>query len=143
MSVLLPRTGLQSRAVVGGTPDEADGSAPVLDGQCDRPPSTPQRRTLTHAAFAQLTLLHRRRLRAVVLPGPCRSPAPCVLDSTPSLASRSRPAACKQGSSRLQGPRTTQLTKEVSSPQTSPPRVEPSMGHAPLFPSESALLACN
>eukprot|EP00965_Chrysotila_dentata_P123878 4094385-Pleurochrysis_carterae.AAC.1 len=41
------------------------------------------------------------------------------------------------------GPRTTQLTKEVRSPQTSPPRVEPSMGHASFSHFESALLACN
>eukprot|EP00965_Chrysotila_dentata_P185623 6128334-Pleurochrysis_carterae.AAC.1 len=81
--------------------------------------------TALHATFARLTLLRPRRLCAAVLSSPCRSPAPCVFDSIPSLDSRSRRAACKDGSSRLQGPRPTQQTKEVRSPQTSPPRVEP------------------
>eukprot|EP00965_Chrysotila_dentata_P177338 5857076-Pleurochrysis_carterae.AAC.1 len=40
----LPCTCLQSRAVAGGTPDEAAGSAPVVDDQCDQRPSTPQHR---------------------------------------------------------------------------------------------------
>eukprot|EP00965_Chrysotila_dentata_P008812 287154-Pleurochrysis_carterae.AAC.1 len=66
----------------------------------------------SHAAFAQLTLLHPHRLRAAVFSDPCRFPAPRVFDFAPSLASRSRRAACKQGSSRPQRPRTTQLTKE-------------------------------
>eukprot|EP00965_Chrysotila_dentata_P127671 4221767-Pleurochrysis_carterae.AAC.1 len=33
--VLLHRTGLQSRAVAGGTPDEAAGSVPVVDGMAN------------------------------------------------------------------------------------------------------------
>eukprot|EP00965_Chrysotila_dentata_P186568 6160159-Pleurochrysis_carterae.AAC.1 len=53
--------------------------------------------TASHAAIAQLTLLHPCRFRAAVLSSPCRAPARCVLDSTPSLAPRSRRAACKQG----------------------------------------------
>eukprot|EP00965_Chrysotila_dentata_P088096 2908188-Pleurochrysis_carterae.AAC.1 len=49
--------------------------------------------TASHAAAAQLTLLHLCRLRAAVLSSPCRVPASCVLDPTPSLAPRSRRAA--------------------------------------------------
>eukprot|EP00965_Chrysotila_dentata_P062774 2079712-Pleurochrysis_carterae.AAC.1 len=44
--VLLPRTGLRSRDIVGGKPGEATESAPGVDGQCDRRLSAPQRRTL-------------------------------------------------------------------------------------------------
>eukprot|EP00965_Chrysotila_dentata_P245854 6206811-Pleurochrysis_carterae.AAC.1 len=74
--------------------------------------------TAWHATFAQLTRLHQRRLCAAVISNPWRSPAPRVLDSAPSLASRSRCAACKQENySCLQGPSTTQLTKEVRSLQ--------------------------
>eukprot|EP00965_Chrysotila_dentata_P095466 3155273-Pleurochrysis_carterae.AAC.1 len=40
--VLLPRTGLQSRDIDGGTPNEAVGSAPGVDGACDRRLSAPQ-----------------------------------------------------------------------------------------------------
>eukprot|EP00965_Chrysotila_dentata_P220977 6192113-Pleurochrysis_carterae.AAC.3 len=42
----LPGTGLQSRAIAGGTPDDAAGSAPAADGQCEPGPPAPQRRTL-------------------------------------------------------------------------------------------------
>eukprot|EP00965_Chrysotila_dentata_P025474 847255-Pleurochrysis_carterae.AAC.1 len=90
--------------------------------------------TASHAAFAQLRLLHPCRLRAAVLSSPCRIPARCVLDSTPSLASRSRGAACKYGSSRLQGPRTTQLTRrEEARRLLLRESYEPSMGHAPYL----------
>eukprot|EP00965_Chrysotila_dentata_P179172 5917030-Pleurochrysis_carterae.AAC.2 len=41
-----PRTGLPSRTVAGGKPDEAFESALVVDGQSDRRPSAPQPRTL-------------------------------------------------------------------------------------------------
>eukprot|EP00965_Chrysotila_dentata_P097209 3212976-Pleurochrysis_carterae.AAC.1 len=53
--------------------------------------------TASHAAPAQLTLLHPRRLRAAVLSSYFRSLSPCVSDSAASLASRSRRAACEQG----------------------------------------------
>eukprot|EP00965_Chrysotila_dentata_P050355 1668160-Pleurochrysis_carterae.AAC.1 len=44
--VLLPRTGLQSRVIAGGTSDEATGSVPVANGQCYRHLSAPQRRAV-------------------------------------------------------------------------------------------------
>eukprot|EP00965_Chrysotila_dentata_P064979 2154504-Pleurochrysis_carterae.AAC.1 len=88
--VLLPRTGLQSRAIVGSTPSEATGSVPMVDhGQCDRPPSTPQRRTLPlrnsrsciHAGSAQ------RCFQAPVAPPPVAfsTPTPRLL---PARAAR-------------------------------------------------------
>eukprot|EP00965_Chrysotila_dentata_P198817 6179040-Pleurochrysis_carterae.AAC.1 len=59
--------------------------------------------TASHATPTHFTLLHQRRLCAVVLSSPCRSPAPRVLDSASRLASRWRCEACEQGSSRLRG----------------------------------------
>eukprot|EP00965_Chrysotila_dentata_P260356 6213876-Pleurochrysis_carterae.AAC.1 len=72
MPVLLPCTGLQSRAVASGMPDEAAGSAPVVNGQCDWRPSALLRRTLPlrssrsciHAASVQ------RRSQAPAAPPP-------------------------------------------------------------------------
>eukprot|EP00965_Chrysotila_dentata_P016316 539466-Pleurochrysis_carterae.AAC.1 len=58
-------------------------------------------RSCLHAGSAQ------RCPSAPAAPSP-----PCDCGSAPSLASRSRRAGCEQGSSRLQGPRTTQLTRE-------------------------------
>eukprot|EP00965_Chrysotila_dentata_P226148 6195227-Pleurochrysis_carterae.AAC.1 len=74
----------------------------------------------SHAAFAYLTLLRQRRHCAAAPLGPCRSCAPRVLDSAPSLAPESRCAACKVKSSL---PRATNNTKKefniwrMSSPQ--------------------------
>eukprot|EP00965_Chrysotila_dentata_P256997 6212743-Pleurochrysis_carterae.AAC.1 len=86
--------------------------------------------TASHAAFAQLTLLHSRRLCAAVLSSPCRVPARCVLNAARSLASvrAARPATRDFSPPRAKNNTTN---KEVRSPHTSPPRVEPSMGHAP------------
>eukprot|EP00965_Chrysotila_dentata_P008457 275524-Pleurochrysis_carterae.AAC.3 len=57
----------------------AGGGWPMLPTSLDS--------TASHAAFAQLTLrLHQRRLCTAALFGPCRSPAPRVLDFAPSLA---------------------------------------------------------
>eukprot|EP00965_Chrysotila_dentata_P163929 5412113-Pleurochrysis_carterae.AAC.1 len=66
-----------------------------------------------------------------------------------SLRSRLHPLACSPLAPRglqtkkFSPPRAKNNTtnKEARSPQTSPPRVEPSMGHASFSHSESALLA--
>eukprot|EP00965_Chrysotila_dentata_P239904 6203379-Pleurochrysis_carterae.AAC.1 len=126
-----PRTGLQMKVLAGGAPGKAAGSALPADGQCNRRLSTSQRRTLLSRSARSCSNADttQRRSRAHAAPPPLAF----LYNSALSRAAESRRPACEPGSSRLQGPRTTQLTKEVRSPQTSPPRIEPSIHGTRLF----------
>eukprot|EP00965_Chrysotila_dentata_P146524 4837889-Pleurochrysis_carterae.AAC.3 len=80
--VLLPRTGLQSRAVAVGTPDEAAGSAPVVMANAT---SVPQLHSVARSLCAAHATASTQALRSGALE-PLPLPRP--------LCTQLRPLAC-------------------------------------------------